>query len=234
MSNLYSELYGVAADLCWQAVNCSDGSTEYERRAIERIKSVTMPSLNRSVELTKRMTSQSATDPQFVQCLTESVEAFNEVLAALDGSTALETSVMAQASDLLDEMYASLSKMGIRANLRKASYGNPFDFRKAIISAGPPVSSSQGSTSSGGCYVATAAYGSYDCPQVWVLRRYRDNKLATSPAGRAFIKFYYAVSPTLVRYFGKFDLINAVDRFWLNRVISRLRRAGYSADPYKD
>ena len=29
-------------------------------------------------------------------------------------------------------------------------------------------------TSSGGCYVATAVYGSYDCPEVWVLRRYRD------------------------------------------------------------
>ena len=26
----------------------------------------------------------------------------------------------------------------------------------------------------GGCYVATAVYGSYDCPQVWTLRRVRD------------------------------------------------------------
>ena len=32
--------------------------------------------------------------------------------------------------------------------------------------------------SSGGCYVATAVYGSYDCPQVWTLRRYRDDTLA--------------------------------------------------------
>ena len=30
----------------------------------------------------------------------------------------------------------------------------------------------------GGCYVATAVYGSYDCPQVWTLRRYRDDILA--------------------------------------------------------
>ena len=27
-----------------------------------------------------------------------------------------------------------------------------------------------------GCYVATCVYGSYDCPEVWVLRRFRDNK----------------------------------------------------------
>ena len=54
----------------------------------------------------------------------------------------------------------------------------------------------------GGCYVATAVYGSYDCPQVWLLRRYRDFSLAKTSYGRAFIKIYYAISPTLVRWFG--------------------------------
>lgn len=37
----------------------------------------------------------------------------------------------------------------------------------------------------GGCYVATAVYGSYDCPQVWTLRRYRDYTLAETWYGRA-------------------------------------------------
>ena len=54
-----------------------------------------------------------------------------------------------------------------------------------------------------GCYVATAVYGSYDCPQVWTLRRFRDNTLAESWYGRAFNRTYYAVSPTLVRWFGE-------------------------------
>ena len=53
-----------------------------------------------------------------------------------------------------------------------------------------------------GCYVATCAYGSYDCPQVWVLRRYRDNFLKKTAAGRRFVRFYYSVSPGLVRRFG--------------------------------
>ena len=43
----------------------------------------------------------------------------------------------------------------------------------------------------GGCYVATAVYGSYDCPEVWTLRRYRDYSLAETWYGRAFIKLYY-------------------------------------------
>ncbi len=58
-------------------------------------------------------------------------------------------------------------------------------------------------TQSGACYVATAVYGSYDCPEVWVLRRFRDCNLAKSPAGRAFIRFYYATSPALVQICGE-------------------------------
>lgn len=54
----------------------------------------------------------------------------------------------------------------------------------------------------GGCYVATCVYGSYDCPQVWTLRRYRDYTLAETWYGRAFIHTYYAISPTIVRWFG--------------------------------
>ena len=56
--------------------------------------------------------------------------------------------------------------------------------------------------SSGGCYVATCVYGSYDCPEVWTLRRYRDFSLAKTWYGRAFIRIYYAISPTVVRIFG--------------------------------
>ena len=54
-----------------------------------------------------------------------------------------------------------------------------------------------------GCYVATCVYGSYNCPEVWMLRRYRDNTLATTFMGRRFIQAYYSISPTLVKVFGK-------------------------------
>ena len=42
----------------------------------------------------------------------------------------------------------------------------------------------------GGCYGVTAVYGSYDCLQVWTLRRYRDNDLAATWYGRMFIHTY--------------------------------------------
>ena len=57
--------------------------------------------------------------------------------------------------------------------------------------------------SSSGCYVATCVYGSYNCPEVWTLRRYRDYKLAATWYGRLFIHAYYAISPTIVKLFGK-------------------------------
>ena len=108
--------------------------------------------------------------------------------------------------------------------------------RNSYISGNSYQSSSQSSqpSKSGGCYVATAVYGSYDCPQVWTLRRFRDYKLATSWYGRLFIRAYYAVSPTVVKLFGKTEWFN---RFWkarLDKMVAALQEQGYEDIPYND
>ncbi|MBQ5970307.1 MAG: hypothetical protein IJL52_09380 [Clostridia bacterium] len=85
-----------------------------------------------------------------------------------------------------------------------------------------------------GCYIATCVYGSYDCPQVWTLRRFRDETLKRSAPGRAFVRVYYALSPTLVRRFGHTDLFQ---RFWrgrLDRLVKRLNDKGVADLCYKD
>lgn len=89
-------------------------------------------------------------------------------------------------------------------------------------------------TSSGGCYVATAVYGSYDCPQVWTLRRYRDYTLAETWYGRAFIRTYYAISPTLVKWFGHTDWFKNMWRGKLDRMVSDLQSKGVESTPYED
>lgn len=85
-----------------------------------------------------------------------------------------------------------------------------------------------------GCYVATAVYGSYDCPQVWTLRRFRDGRLAATRPGRAFIRLYYAVSPTLVRWFGETTWFKALWKAPLDRLVRRLRAQGVEDTPYQD
>ena len=70
-----------------------------------------------------------------------------------------------------------------------------------------------------GCYIATAVYGSYDCPEVWTLRSFRDNSLATTWCGRVFIKFYYATSPNLVKLFGNNPKVKAFIKQKLDKFV---------------
>lgn len=87
---------------------------------------------------------------------------------------------------------------------------------------------------SGGCYVATCVYGSYDCPQVWMLRRFRDTTLSATWYGNAFIDLYYAVSPSLVKLFGKSALFRKLCKMPIDRIVKKLKAHGVSDTPYDD
>ncbi|MBR3570343.1 MAG: InlB B-repeat-containing protein, partial [Oscillibacter sp.] len=89
-------------------------------------------------------------------------------------------------------------------------------------------------SSGGGCYVATAVYGSYDCPEVWTLRRFRDQVLAKTWYGRLFIRLYYAVSPTAVKLFGNADWFQNFWRGNLDKMVSGLQEQGFESTPYND
>ena len=87
---------------------------------------------------------------------------------------------------------------------------------------------------SSGCYVATAVYGSYDCPEVWTLRRFRDYTLAESVFGRLFIRTYYAISPTLVKWFGKTEWFKNLWKPTLDKMVKKLNAEGVEDTPYED
>lgn len=95
-------------------------------------------------------------------------------------------------------------------------------------------SSAPQAPSGGGCYVATAVYGSYDCPQVWTLRRYRDYSLAKTWYGRLFIYTYYAISPTLVKWFGETEWFKNMWKPKLDKMVGRLNAEGVEDTPYQD
>lgn len=96
------------------------------------------------------------------------------------------------------------------------------------------VSTPTSSANNGGCYIATCVYGSYDCPQVWTLRRYRDNTLGATWYGRLFIRVYYVVSPTLVKWFGKTSWFKCIWQGKLDKMVAKLNGNGVENTPYQD
>lgn len=84
------------------------------------------------------------------------------------------------------------------------------------------------------CYVATCVYGSYDCPQVWALRRYRDFYLDQRWWGRLFIKTYYSISPKITKLFGKTKLFQIINKYILDKKVKKLLKKGYEDTPYND
>lgn len=86
----------------------------------------------------------------------------------------------------------------------------------------------------GGCYIATCVYGSYDCPEVWTLRRYRDRYLAQCTLGKLFIRVYYCISPRIVWLFGCTKWFHYFNKSILDRVIRKLHDTGFSDNPYFD
>ena len=84
------------------------------------------------------------------------------------------------------------------------------------------------------CYIATCVYGSYDCPEVWTLRRFRDYFLYTHFFGKVFIKIYYMISPTLVKWFGHTKWFKFVWKRFLDGFVKFLNNSGYKSNPYND
>ena len=71
----------------------------------------------------------------------------------------------------------------------------------------------------GGCFIATAAYGSYMERDVRVLREFRDDHLLTNRAGRALVKLYYSVSPPLAGLVASSEALKVIVRAMLLPVV---------------
>ncbi len=144
------------------------------------------------------------------QSLREIIEALESGMAADEFRRELEPTFPTETADMMEKLNEQLQ--GVRSGGGSTSSGS----------------------SSGGCYIATAVYGSYDCPPVWTLRRFRDDILAESRCGRAFIRCYYAISPALVRRFGNADWFKRLWRSPLDRLVQHLNRKGVEDTAYND
>ncbi len=84
-------------------------------------------------------------------------------------------------------------------------------------SPGTSLAISTGSTGGGGggCFIATAAYGTPMAAEVRYLRALRDQYLLTNAIGRRFVHAYYTVSPPLADFLRDNAFLRAWVRLWL-------------------
>lgn len=80
------------------------------------------------------------------------------------------------------------------------------------------------STKTGGCYIATACYGSYDHPDVITFRQFRDKILLNTAVGRVFVWSYYKLSPPIASRLCHVRWLSTIIRKWLLEPLARKLR----------
>jgi hypothetical protein len=79
----------------------------------------------------------------------------------------------------------------------------------------PVPSSNTASGGGGGCFIATAAFGSPMAPEVALLRAFRDSCLLTNSPGRLFVEFYYWISPPIADFISRDENLRQITRIIL-------------------
>ncbi len=113
---------------------------------------------------------------------------------------------------LNDEEYANVVDMG----------GDDDDF--AIAAASDRLDGTGGidtGSSGGGCFIATAAYGTPMAQQLDGLRAVRDNALLRTSLGAAFVDAYYRLSPPAAAWLAERPAMRAATRVVLLPLVSR-------------
>lgn len=81
----------------------------------------------------------------------------------------------------------------------------------------------------GGCFIASAAYGTPMAREVVLLRQFRDRHLLTNTFGRVLVQGYYAVSPPIAAYIARHEWARQATRLVLWPVVVLLRQPEFAA-----
>ena len=68
----------------------------------------------------------------------------------------------------------------------------------------------------GGCFIATAAFGTPIAKEINVLRKWRDEWLLMNRLGMIFVNFYYKLSPPIANNIR----ISSTKRYWMRKLLT--------------
>lgn len=71
----------------------------------------------------------------------------------------------------------------------------------------------------GGCFIATATFGTPMANEVNILKRFRDNFLLRNRTGEMFVRVYYKLSPPIASAIKKFEMLRRVVRIFLTPIV---------------
>jgi methionyl-tRNA synthetase len=80
---------------------------------------------------------------------------------------------------------------------------------------------------SGGCFIATAAYGSPLAYQLDVLRAFRDQKMLENKTGKLMVFTYYKISPPLASVIAQKETLKKIVRRCIDPIVGFLKNRGF-------
>jgi len=78
-----------------------------------------------------------------------------------------------------------------------SAYGEESQYSNEVCNNSAICDTASSSGGGGGCFIDTAAYGFRMAEEAKILGNFYEKLLLTNPLGRAFVRFYYKVSPPL-------------------------------------
>jgi hypothetical protein len=97
-------------------------------------------------------------------------------------------------------------------NYPSSCQGEPPECSAEVVPPDDPPGGWPTGGAQGGCFIATAAYGSYMDSHVDTLRSFRDSRMETNPVGSAFVSAYYALSPPVAEFIDDHPALKPVVR----------------------